>query len=387
MIDSFASKISQLNFLLAYKLRTTLRVEGGAIIHLIEATKLLSYLRLMLGASVRGVASGGGLLAIYPNRYDCPCQFSVLDGRVISNRASHRETWLLLVFANQSPSVLSVNRTTERALEYNVANMDRHFLAQLSRVLLLLLIGNVQASLAAESNYTGSYVIVAPRLIRPNLPYVVVVNFLESREPVVVRARVMDAQNRSVAQSWGHDIRAGKLSEIWIDKIPPNLTPEMQYKLFVQGETVSGRVLFQQSANLEFVHKSHSIFIQTDRGIYKPGSDVHIRVIVVTPDLKPYSGLANVTISDPSGNVIKQHKNMPIESGICGKGDSLKLTLTTEPPLGNWKIAVSVDEEEAFEEFGVDKYVLPTFEVEVKPPSFATVNGDITVFVTAKFQY
>ncbi|KHJ45659.1 alpha-2-macroglobulin family protein, partial [Trichuris suis] len=114
---------------------------------------------------------------------------------------------------------------------------------------------------------------------------------------------------------------------------------------------------------------------------------VHIRVIVVTPDLKPYSGTANVTISDPSGNVIKQHKNMPIESGICGKGDSLKLTLTTEPPLGNWKIAVSVDEEEAFEEFAVDKYVLPTFEVEVKPPSFATVNGDITVFVTAKYTY
>ncbi|KFD65543.1 hypothetical protein M514_05953 [Trichuris suis] len=234
--------------------------------------------------------------------------------------------------------------------------MDRRCLAQLSQVLLLLLIANVQASLAVESNYTGSYVIVAPRLIRPNLPYVVVVNFLESREPVVVRARVMDAQNRSVAQSWGHDIRAGKLSEIWIDKIPPNLTPEMQYKLFVQGETVSGRVLFQKSANLEFVHKSHSIFIQTDRGIYKPGSEVHIRVIVVTPDLKPYSGTANVTISDPSGNVIKQHKNMPIESGICGKGDSLKLTLTTEPPLGNWKIAVSVDEEEAFEEFAVDKY-------------------------------
>ncbi|KHJ45658.1 hypothetical protein D918_03870 [Trichuris suis] len=86
--------------------------------------------------------------------------------------------------------------------------MDRRCLAQLSQVLLLLLIANVQASLAVESNYTGSYVIVAPRLIRPNLPYVVVVNFLESREPVVVRARVMDAQNRSVAQSWGHDIRA-----------------------------------------------------------------------------------------------------------------------------------------------------------------------------------
>uniref|UniRef100_A0A5S6Q9T9 Uncharacterized protein n=1 Tax=Trichuris muris TaxID=70415 RepID=A0A5S6Q9T9_TRIMR len=265
--------------------------------------------------------------------------------------------------------------------------MGRHLLAQLIPFLLCLLMGNLHSTMATESYHTGSYVIVASRLIRPNLPYAVVVNFLESREPVVVRARVIDAQNRSVAQSWAHDIRPGKLSEIRIEKVPLNLSPEMQYKLFVQGETVSGRVLFHEYSDLEFVHKSHSIFIQTDRGIYKPGSDVHIRVIVVTPDLKPYKGTANVMISDPNGNVIKQHKNMPIESGICGRDDSLKLFLTTEPPLGNWKITASVDDIEAFEEFTVDRYVLPTFEVEVKPPPFATVNGDITVFVTAKYTY
>ncbi|XP_003372140.1 putative A-macroglobulin complement component [Trichinella spiralis] len=135
----------------------------------------------------------------------------------------------------------------------------------------------------------------------------------------------------------------GKLTEVRIEKIPSHLPPETVYTLFVQGETVSGRVLFQKSAKLEFVHKSLSIFIQTDKGIYKPGSDVHIRVVVVEPNMKPYKGAANITIMDPSGNVIMQHLDVPIVA------------------------------------------VLPKFEVKVTPPSVSTISDDITVFVSAKY--
>ncbi|KRZ58369.1 Antigen -like protein [Trichinella nativa] len=135
----------------------------------------------------------------------------------------------------------------------------------------------------------------------------------------------------------------GKLTEVRIEKIPSHLPPETVYTLFVQGETVSGRVLFQKSAKLEFVHKSLSIFIQTDKGIYKPGSDVHIRVVVVEPNMKPYKGAANITIMDPSGNMIVQHLDVPIVA------------------------------------------VLPKFEVKVTPPSVSTISDDITVFVSAKY--
>ncbi|KRZ84271.1 Antigen -like protein [Trichinella sp. T8] len=127
-----------------------------------------------------------------------------------------------------------------------------------------------------------------------------------------------------------------KLTEVRIEKIPSHLPPETVYTLFVQGETVSGRVLFQKSAKLEFVHKSLSIFIQTDKGIYKPGSDVHIRVVVVEPNMKPYKGAANITIMDPSGNMIVQHLDVPI---FCrnlkytnGRGVEGNVTIKAEYP-------------------------------------------------------
>ncbi|KRY50725.1 Antigen -like protein [Trichinella britovi] len=238
---------------------------------------------------------------------------------------------------------------------------------------------------AIQQNYTGSYVILAPRLVRPNLPYVISVNLLESRQPVVIRARILDSQNQSIAHTWGQDLQSGKLTEVRIEKIPSHLPPETVYTLFVQGETVSGRVLFQKSAKLEFVHKSLSIFIQTDKGIYKPGSDVHIRVVVVEPNMKPYKGAANITIMDPSGNMIVQHLDVPIVAGICGMNDSLMLRLTSAPALGQWQITVDVDGETQFQKFTVEKYVLPKFEVKVTPPSVSTISDDITVFVSAKY--
>ncbi|KRX92386.1 Antigen -like protein, partial [Trichinella pseudospiralis] len=258
-------------------------------------------------------------------------------------------------------------------------------LLQLPLLLLPLLLLLLLCDGAIQQNYTGSYVILAPRLVRPNLPYVISVNILESRQPVVIRARILDSQNQSVAHTWGHDLQSGKLTEVRIEKIPSHLLPETMYTLFVQGETVSGQVLFQKSALLEFVQKSLSIFIQTDKGIYKPGSDVHIRVVVVEPNMKPHKGAANITITDPFGNVIAQHLDVPIVAGICGMNDSLILRLTSAPALGQWQITVDVDGETQFQKFTVEKYVLPKFEVKVTPPSVCTISDDITVFVSAKY--
>ncbi|KRZ30234.1 Antigen -like protein, partial [Trichinella pseudospiralis] len=224
-------------------------------------------------------------------------------------------------------------------------------LFQLPLLLLPLLLLLLLCDGAIQQNYTGSYVILAPRLVRPNLPYVISVNILESRQPVVIRARILDSQNQSVAHTWGHDLQSGKLTEVRIEKIPSHLLPETMYTLFVQGETVS----------------------------------VHIRVVVVEPNMKPHKGAANITITDPFGNVIAQHLDVPIVAGICGMNDSLILRLTSAPALGQWQITVDVDGETQFQKFTVEKYVLPKFEVKVTPPSVCTISDDITVFVSAKY--
>lgn len=61
------------------------------------------------------------------------------------------------------------------------------------------------------------------------------------------------------------------------------------------------------------------------------------------------------------------------------------MELSDDPPLGDWKIKVRTSNGMAYEKmFSVEKYVLPKFEVTIKPASFVTNKDDIQVLVKAK---
>ena len=57
------------------------------------------------------------------------------------------------------------------------------------------------------------------------------------------------------------------------------------YHLSVSG--VGPSLEFKNITALRFEPKSYSVFIETDRAIYKPGDLVQFRVIVVNPNLRP----------------------------------------------------------------------------------------------------
>ena len=77
-------------------------------------------------------------------------------------------------------------------------------------------------------------------------------------------------------------------------RVPPGETQMVRLSI---GELGSGSYRFEakgltplsflESTSLQYKHKGYSVFIQTDKAIYKPGNKVQFRVIVLSPQLKP----------------------------------------------------------------------------------------------------
>ncbi|KAL3083600.1 hypothetical protein niasHT_036372 [Heterodera trifolii] len=235
-------------------------------------------------------------------------------------------------------------------------------------------------------NYSASYLVIAPKIVRPGLPYAVSVNILRSAEPDhIVRVEIRDSKNETMAARVVSNFRTGMPQTVVVENLSEeSFLPEEDYSVYVKGETITSKMIFEDSARVQCSQKSVSIFVQTDKAIYKPGTTVHYRVLVVTPDLLPYTEPVTVYVDDPNQNRIVNMPKLQLRKGV----HTGELQLATEPPLGNWRIHVHTAGGVKFaKEFTVDRYVLPKFEVSIKTPSFITINDELTVHLTAKYTY
>jgi CD109 antigen len=132
--------------------------------------------------------------------------------------------------------------------------------------------------------------------------------------------------------------------------------------------------------------KKFSIFIQTDKGIYKAGDKVLFRVIVTDGNTKPFAVQSmRIFITDGAGNRVKQYRKPVIKSGVTRQA----FQLSDEVVLGTWSISVNVNnstsEEIAY--FEVAEYVLPNFEVNVITKSDISKNDDLIVSYSAVYTF
>ncbi|KAL4676032.1 hypothetical protein H8959_010177, partial [Pygathrix nigripes] len=154
-----------------------------------------------------------------------------------------------------------------------------------------------------------------------------------------------------------------------LPSLPLNSADEI-YELRVTGRT-QDEILFSNSTRLSFETKRISVFIQTDKALYKPKQEVKFRIVTLFSDFKPYKTSLNILIKDPKSNLIQQWLSQQSDLGVISK----TFQLSSHPILGDWSIQVQVNDQTHYQSFQVSEYVLPKFEVTLQTPLYCSMNS------------
>ncbi|XP_075211329.1 CD109 antigen-like isoform X2 [Lycorma delicatula] len=225
------------------------------------------------------------------------------------------------------------------------------------------------------------YTIVGPRILRPNSDYHVAVTAVGVSQPTTVIVEVGGKQDSGGSFKTSQFITVEpyvtRILKLEIGDLGPGL-----YNLTAKG---TGGMNFFNSSTLQYVHKSYSVFIQTDKAIYKPGHKILFRAVVLNSHLKPsVTGTLDIFISDGKGNRVKQWNRVLTTKGVF----SGELQLSENPVLGDWNITITVLDQVFHKSFQVAEYVLPKFEVTIDVPKHATFkDSKVVATVRSKYTY
>jgi CD109 antigen len=123
------------------------------------------------------------------------------------------------------------------------------------------------------------------------------------------------------------------------------------------------------------------ILLETDKPLYKPSQEIHLRILTLNAELKPLCRTVVVEILDAKGLKVYRKEILTDEYGF----GTIDFPLSSEPNLGTWKIsAYSSDAETnaAQLDVRVEEYVLPKYEVDVELPrewflADEPINGEL----------
>lgn len=148
------------------------------------------------------------------------------------------------------------------------------------------------------------------------------------------------------------------------------------------AEGLSG-IIFTNETQLHYEPKQHTVLVQTDKSIYKPGDLIHYRVLLLDANLKPARGYGRVhlEIRDSGNNIIRSYKDIRLTNSIY----SNELQLSDYPRFGDWSIVVEVAEQQHKQTFEILDHILPKFVVDIDTPRKA-IYKDGKIAATVKAQ-
>lgn len=140
-----------------------------------------------------------------------------------------------------------------------------------------------------------TYTIVAPSKLRPNADYHVSVSVHNVPDHVDVDISIQGLESESGVFNSVSKTIIINTDETRILKFEIGEWASGSYKVNVVGK---GGLNFRNETSITYEAKSYSVFIQTDKAIYKPGQLVQFRAIIVNPNLLPsVTGAINIHVN------------------------------------------------------------------------------------------
>ncbi|GIY66063.1 complement C3 [Caerostris extrusa] len=173
------------------------------------------------------------------------------------------------------------------------------------------------------------------------------------------------------------------------------LNPESFPPSFLTGNTEKFVLLTVSSDNflkeiqIPVSNQAGYLFIQTDKPIYTPKENAHFRIIPLNENELPSDKPFKLQIKNPKNIIVEETLFNKKFQGFGKTFVSHTFKFPNFPVLGEWSATVKYGHE--FEQnttvyFELQKYVLPTFTVELKAPE-VILETDQNIILTVKAKY
>ncbi|XP_018112272.1 C3 and PZP-like alpha-2-macroglobulin domain-containing protein 8 [Xenopus laevis] len=211
------------------------------------------------------------------------------------------------------------------------------------------------------------YLVAAPSVFRSGVEEVVSVTIFNATTETKIQLQLA-VKGETVAHGHGTVLDKGTVKI----QLPSGLRGQAHLKVWGNRHLTEGGFIFHNSTTVTVDSKGSSVFIQTDKPVYKPKQKVLINMFMVTPDLRPTSEKIEAYILDPRGSRIIQWTDLrPICCGVV----NMSFPLSDQPVFGEWLIFAETQGHAYNKSFSVQKYVLPKFELVISPPSYVRDIG------------
>jgi len=172
---------------------------------------------------------------------------------------------------------------------------------------------NILSSQQARIPITPSYIILGPRVVRPDQIVSISVSILRKQwNPITVRALI---SNDDTAVASAEDLFRVNVPGVLKMRLPRSIR-RGTYRLTVEGKMSTGEIKFHNVSQLIFEQKAVSILIQLDRPIFRHETVVQFRCIPIYPDLSGYFYPIDAYIIGPSGHILRKWENQQTTVGM-----------------------------------------------------------------------